>query len=57
MNKKKLVSLCLVLALAVTAAIGGTMAYFTDTEKATNTMVFGNVDIDIDELTYDNETF
>jgi len=56
MNKKKLVSLCLVLALAITAAIGGTMAYFTDTEKATNTMVFGNVDIDIDELTYDNET-
>jgi len=50
--KKKIVALCLVLALALTAVGGATLAYFTDTEKATNTMTFGNVDIDIDELTY-----
>ena len=49
MNKKKLVSLCLVLALAITAAIGGTMAYFTDKEEATNTFTVGNVDITLTE--------
>lgn len=54
--KKKIISLCLVVMLLATAVIGGTLAYFTDTEKATNTMVIGNVDIDIDELTYDNKT-
>jgi len=49
MNKKKLVSLCLVLALAITAAIGGTMAYFTDSDAKTNTFTVGNVAIHIDE--------
>ena len=53
MNKKKLVSLCLVLALAITAAIGGTMAYFTDTDEATNTFTVGNVDIDLTEPKWD----
>lgn len=45
MNKKKLVSLCLVLALLLTVAIGGTMAYFTDTEADENVMTIGKVDI------------
>lgn len=45
--KKKTVSLCLVLALLVTAAIGGTMAYFTDTDNETNTFTVGNVKIDL----------
>ena len=49
MSKKKLVSLCLVLALVLTAVIGGTMAYFTDTEKASNIMTVGNVDINLEE--------
>lgn len=49
MNKKKLVSLCLVLALLVTAAVGATFAYFTDTDKDTNVMTVGNVDIQQDE--------
>jgi len=53
MNKKKLVSLCLVLALAITAAIGGTMAYFTDEEEVTNTFTVGNVDITLDEAIVD----
>ena len=56
MNKKKLVSLCLVLALAITAAIGGTMAYFTDTDNKTNTFTVGGVDIEIQEWSYDEET-
>lgn len=47
--KKKIISLCLVLALAATAIIGGTMAYFTDDEEATNTFTVGNVDITLTE--------
>lgn len=49
MNKKKLVSLCLAVALVLTAAIGGTMAYFTDTDNADNTFTVGNVTIDLIE--------
>lgn len=50
--KKKIVTLCLVAALAVTA-IGGTLAYFTDTEEATNTFTVGNVDIELKEDNWD----
>lgn len=48
-------SLCLVLALLVTAAIGGTMAYFTDDDAKTNTFTVGNVDIHIDEWMADGD--
>ena len=44
--KKKIISLCLVVALGATAVIGGTLAYFTDTDKATNTFTSGNVKIE-----------
>lgn len=44
MSKKKIISLCLVVCLLATA-IGGTLAYFTDTEKNENTMTMGKVDI------------
>lgn len=54
--KKKILTLCLVVCLAAIAVVGGTLAYFTDTEQRHNTMTIGNVDIDIDELTYDYET-
>lgn len=47
--KKKIVALCLVIALAATAVIGGTLAYFTDDEEATNTFTVGNVDITLTE--------
>jgi len=43
--KKKILSLCLVIALAATAVIGGTLAYFTDTDKDVNVMTSGNVKI------------
>ncbi len=56
MNKRKILMLAMALMMAAILAVGGTLAYFTDTEQKHNTMVFGNVDIDIDELTYDNET-
>ena len=47
--KKKILALCLVVALAVTAVVGGTLAYFTDTDNETNTFTVGNVDIDLQE--------
>lgn len=48
MTKKKILSLCMVGALAATA-VGGTLAYFTDTETATNEFTLGNVKIDLVE--------
>lgn len=47
--KKKILSLCLVLAMAATAIIGGTLAYFTDTDTEDNTFTVGGVQIDLVE--------
>ena len=47
--KKKLIALCLVICLAAVAAIGGTLAYFTDTDEEVNTFTVGNVEIDLEE--------
>ena len=52
--KKKIIALCLVIALAATAVIGGTLAYFTDTDEETNTFTLGNVKIDLME-TFDEQ--
>ncbi len=50
MNKKKIVSLCLVVALAAIAVLGGTLAYFTDeTDQVKNTFTLGDVAITLDE--------
>ena len=43
--KKKIVSLCLVIALLATAITGATLAYFTDADKDVNVMTTGNVKI------------
>ena len=49
MSKKKIISLCLVVCLLATA-IGGTLAYFTDTDnQVQNTFTVGNVSIDLTE--------
>lgn len=48
MSKKKIISLCLVVCLLATA-IGGTLAYFTDTDSEKNTFTVGKVDIDVPE--------
>ena len=53
--KKKILSLCLVAALAATAVIGGTLAYFTDTDAQKNTFTTGNVAIDLWEDFGDND--
>lgn len=47
--KKKIMAMCLVIAMAATAVIGGTLAYFTDTDKVANTFAMGNVDINLFE--------
>lgn len=47
--KKKIMAMCLVIAMAATAVIGGTLAYFTDTDAETNVFVTGNVAIELVE--------
>ena len=53
--KKKILVLCLVVALAVTAVVGGTLAYFTDKDAATNTFTAGGVDIALIEQERDGQ--
>ena len=47
--KKKMTLVITALTLVVVMAIGGTLAYFTDTDEATNVFVVGNVDIELEE--------
>ena len=53
--KKKILALCLVVALALTAIGGATLAYFTDTDAQKNTFTTGNVAIDLWEDFGDND--
>lgn len=54
--KKKIVALCLCVALAVVAIGGATLAYFTDTKTANNTFTMGDVKITLDETDVKNPT-
>ena len=54
MNKKKILVLAVSVALVAILAIGGSLAYFTDTDKATNTFTLGNVKIDLKETFVQN---
>lgn len=49
MNKRKLLTLALALCMVAILAVGGTLAYLTDTDQATNTFTVGNVDIKLNE--------
>ncbi len=49
MKKNKILALSLCTCLAATAVVGGTLAYFTDTDAETNTFTTGNVAIDLIE--------
>lgn len=53
--KKKIIALCLIVALAATAVIGGTLAYFTDTDAETNTFTVGGVKINLIEQQVNKE--
>lgn len=57
--KKKILALCLVVALAATAVVGTTLAYFSDKDTNNNVVTMGSVDIVLDEakVTYDPETY
>lgn len=52
--KKKIIAVCLIVALAATAVVGGTLAWFTDDEVANNTFTVGNVDIELTEPKWDS---
>lgn len=55
--KKKITALCLCISLIAIAVIGGTMAYFTDTDEETNTFTVGNVKIELVEKNEDGTPF
>ena len=50
MTKRKLLSLCLILILISIMGVG-TLAFFTDEEKADNIITSGNIDIQLNEWT------
>lgn len=49
MSKRKILSLALTVCMIAILAVGGTLAYFTDTDNATNVFTTGNVSIDLQE--------
>ena len=49
MNKRKLLLVALSLCMVAILAMGGTLAYLTDTDQETNTFTVGNVKIDLIE--------
>ena len=50
--KKKMITLFLIVAMIAVAAIGGTLAYFTDSETTTNTFTMGSVEIELTESSW-----
>lgn len=55
MNKKKLGTGLLALALVGVVGIGGSLAWFTDTDNRTNTFTTGKVDITLTEYDENGE--
>ena len=53
--KKKITAIFLCVALVAIAIVGASLAYFTDTDAATNTFTVGNVKIDLIESRYHRE--
>lgn len=49
MTKRKIIALALTLSMVAILAIGGTLAYFSDTDSATNVFTTGKVDIELQE--------
>lgn len=56
-SKKKLVLAIAACTLSLTLAFGGTLAYMTDTEGATNTVTVGRVNIDLEEPGYPGNVY
>lgn len=55
MSKKKLITGILCVGLICAMAIGGTLAFLTDSEKVTNTFSMADLDISIDEPHWNDE--
>ena len=55
MTKKKILVLALTIAMAAILAVGGSLAYLTDTKTATNTFTIGNVKIQLLESSLHRE--
>ena len=55
MSKRKIVLLASALCMVAILAIGGTLAYFTDTDEAVNTFTVGGVKIDLIEQQVNKE--
>ena len=49
MNKRKILAIAMSLCIVAILAVGASLAYFTDTDNATNTFTVGNVKIDLIE--------
>ena len=49
MNKRKIILLATALCMVAILAVGGTLAYFTDTDEKTNVFTVGRVDITLKE--------
>ena len=49
MNKRKILLLAAALLMVGVLAVGGTLAYFTDTDHATNVFTIGKIDITLEE--------
>lgn len=54
-NKKAVLALSLVVALGATMMVGGSLAWFSDTDEATNTFTVGSVEIVQNEV-FDSDT-
>ena len=48
-KNKKMLALAFIGVLAVAGITGGTLAYFTDSKVAENTITMGDVDINLEE--------
>ena len=55
MKKKSILMAAIAVMLVAVLVVGGTLAYFTDKDNATNTFTVGNVSIDLIESTYHRE--
>ena len=55
-NKKKLIALVAAGIITAGAIVGGTMAYFSDTQTANNVITMGNVNMDLTEEEFDKIT-
>ena len=53
MNKRKILAIAMSLCIVAILAVGASLAYFTDTNNATNTFTVGNVDITLTEPNWD----